>query len=59
MAWMIAYAALAPDEIGDTPCRPQARVVPKLFRPVLEAALDPSPIGRCQPWLAPSASGLL
>lgn len=59
MARMIPDGALALDEIGDAPRGPQARVVPERFRTPLEAVLDAAQIGRRQPRLAPSASGLL
>lgn len=56
---MIPNPALALDQIGDAPRRPQARVVPEGFWAAREPALDASEIGRRQAWLAPGASGFL
>lgn len=59
MARVIVDPALALDQIGDPPCRPQARVVAERFRATLEPALDPLKIGVAQSRLASRPAGFL
>jgi len=59
VAGMITDAALALDQIGDAPRRPQACVVAQGFRPALESVLDSSQIGVAQPRLASRAARFL